>query len=373
MKRASSAGCSGRLGGRSATQMPRMDPTIRWVLLVAWLSLLVVTSPARPPRPISVATGEWEPFTGSDEKNHGVISEIVKATFNEMGLEPEISFYHWDVVENRTAEGNFLVAYPFVKTAQREKRFLFSDSLFEFYTVLFYNRTRLTNLVAIQSVADLRPYRIGLAAGYDVWDELSKVRDRFVPLPSIQDAFKALDKGEIDFVPEGRAAGELLLNSPHVLLDPNRFAYIPIGHGAGLSSREGLHLIMAPSSANRDFLRRFNEALRKVKQSSFYKTLKSKFREGNPVPLTVVLKQAGSYAMVFGREQHTDSESFLIPAGSRAVVLQWSPHFQAKGSLDLDREAEAFSRVKLLDGPLKGKLLYVPNRFLQIPAAAASP
>ncbi|QCI27925.1 hypothetical protein [Caminibacter pacificus] len=55
---------------------------------------------------------------------------------------------------------------------------------------------------------------------------------------------------------------------------------------------------------------------------------------------------------------------YLIPNNTKGVVLQWNKKYTKKGSIFAQADMWVESKVKILNGPLKGKILMIPHIYL---------
>ena len=338
-------------------------------LLPFCLLLGEMLSEAKPPTPINLVTGEWAPFTGKQLENYGVITEIVTAAFNEMGYQPHFFFYSWTIAQRRMIEGDFLATFPFIKSPAREEKFILSDPLLHVEAVLFYKKDLLEAAEAVDEIGDLSRFRIGRVDGYELWEALARHAQNVVLFDDIYAAFEALNKGEIDFLPESKIVGQQLLRSAEFPYDASAFTYLSSSHVPGSTSREGLHLMLNKNSRNRTFVKKFNRALEKIKESPFYKhrLLATLRLEQTPLaPTRVQLIAPPTYPLPFGRETIEAQTVFHLPHACPAVVLEWGKTFSEPTAPMTTPDRAGHSKIKILEGPLAGKVLYVHNAFIHL-------
>ena len=129
-------------------------------LLIAGLVLLHAVSAFG--GEIRVVTESWPPYTYEENgKNQGVVTEIVEATLKRSGLDYSIKIYPWArSYDMATGEENVLL-YPIVRLPNRENMFkwILIDGL-AINMSLF--RPKYRTDIAVQSLEDARPYRIGV-------------------------------------------------------------------------------------------------------------------------------------------------------------------------------------------------------------------
>ena len=109
---------------------------------------------------------------------------------------------------------------------------------------------------------------------------------------------------------------------------------------------------------------RFNESLSKILSSGIEQKLLHLYQIQPEVPFTVRLIGPSNFPLAIGTIEEDARRGFLIPRGTSAVVVQWNDLFWVEGDFDAHKDIYKKSRVKILEGPLKDRLLWVPNMFL---------
>jgi len=318
-------------------------------------------STPRPARPIKLATGTWEPFVGPNLEGGGPIGQVVAETIQRMGYEPELSFSSWDLTLDRTRRAEVLGAFPFIRSAERDARYVFSDSILAFEYVLFYHKPRLPNPDAIRSVEDLAEYRVGKVVGYDVWPALEAAVPAFITLETSTAAFRALARGDIDFLPEGRIPGLATIRGPDLRADASEFGFLDATDHPMFGATEGLHFLMPRSREARTFLNGFNAALAEVKETALYREAEAQLRGAAPPMEVVELRPIPGAAYPTVVPAEGEATPFAVPLGTRAMVLAWPPRFTPQGTAPPGR-----CTVKLLNGPQRGRVVLVDVRAVTL-------
>ena len=141
-----------------------MKRTIIGFLLMAilWLPYQVLAET----KTVTLATGDWEPYTSKDMENFGTFTEIVSAVFKEVGIEPNYKFVPWKRAEQQTEAGNFFAAFPYIITEERKQGFDFSDRVMFSTGRFFYNKKYSPQGISYNKFEDLAPYTISGVRGY---------------------------------------------------------------------------------------------------------------------------------------------------------------------------------------------------------------
>ncbi len=154
-----------------------MKTQYRW--LMVWILLLLLTgcNTPTPSAPIATAsptpevsiptgtvimtTGEYAPYTGEALPKYGAMTEIVSAAFAEMGLTPTYQFFPWKRAEDEVRAGHAFATFPYKMTEERAQEFRFSEPLYVVRAVLVYNKQYHPQGIPFETLADLKPYKIG--------------------------------------------------------------------------------------------------------------------------------------------------------------------------------------------------------------------
>lgn len=337
------------------------------LILVGMGYLAVRVAPdqgGHPARPVRMATGTWEPFVGPGLEGGGPVGQIVTETMQRMGYAPELSFSSWDLTLDRTRRAEVFGAFPLIRSATRDSLYAISDPILTFEYVLFYHKPRIANPDAIRTAADLTGYRVGKVAGYDVWPALEAAVSTFDTLETSTAAFQALARGDIDFLPEGRIPGLAIARGPDVEVDANEFGFLDATDHSLFGATEGLHLMMPPSREARAFLRAFNATLVEVKETTLYREAEAQLRSARPPMDPVELRPIPGEAYVRVIADGAEATPFVVPLGTRAVVLAWPPAFTGQERTSEDEPPRC--KVKLLNGPQRGRVVFVDARTVTL-------
>jgi polar amino acid transport system substrate-binding protein len=111
---------------------------------------------------ISIATGsQFYPYVDEKLPKNGWSSAIVQAAFEQVNINHNIEIYPWIRVSELTKQQIHDVAYPYAKTAERQKDFYFSDPI-NFVPVKILLRKSITD----KTIEDLKKYTFCIPLGY---------------------------------------------------------------------------------------------------------------------------------------------------------------------------------------------------------------
>ncbi len=335
---------------------------------MAYLTVRLVSEPAvQPARPLKLATGTWDPFVGPHLEDGGPVAQIVTETIRRMGYEPELHFSSWDVAQHQVRRGDAFGSFPFIRTGDRDSLYEVSDSILTFDYVLFYNRDQLNRETIFRE--GLRPYRLGIVRGYELWPALTPALSHFAGVDTFEtsaDAFRDLARGNgIDLLPEGDIAGRVLLDQPELRVDSEAFDYLDAADSSIFGAVEGLHLLLQKDRTGDRFLEAFNRSLTQVKKTSVYRRALSQIRAAR-APDVVELRPLSGRRYPLVTSTRRDSASFSVPLGTRALVIEWPAELSSMtGPASVDPSA-SLCTVKLINGPHRGRVVRVDAQAVSL-------
>ena len=75
---------------------------------------------------LEIATGEYAPMTGQAFKDGGPVTAVVTTILEKMNTKFHVSYVPWKRADDGVRKNNYWAAFPYVKSPEREKTFLFS-------------------------------------------------------------------------------------------------------------------------------------------------------------------------------------------------------------------------------------------------------
>lgn len=210
---------------------------------------------------VTVATLYWEPYITTNPPDGGPATLIVKTAFQRGGLNSEIKIMPWVKAIEKSKTGEYHAFFPAYYSAEREKTYLISNP-FLCSPVVLVARTR--DDISYRNLEDLKPYRIGVVAGYanaEAFDDakgLKKVTNK-----SDLDNLIKLKAGDVDLaVLDKLVAVALLKQHRNILgeLEDYRFLSPPLGN-------RDMYVMFPKSLADsQSRMDRFNKGLEKMRK-----------------------------------------------------------------------------------------------------------
>ncbi|MCX4028560.1 transporter substrate-binding domain-containing protein [Endozoicomonas sp. SM1973] len=230
------------------------------------LSALLMPTHVLSAEKITIATTEYEPFTSSKAKHNGFVNRVIKAAFEVNGFNVEFKYRPW---KRALIEGHDKfdgVSFSFANK-EREQEYLFSDTLSEHREVLFHLKK--TTIPNWNSLSDLKDLKFGLTRGYTytqaLWDLVENKTLKASIIATDINNFKKLAAGKVDIFPMDEITGWRLI-STELPVAKETLAI----HSKALRSTTG-HLIISKKRKNaEDLLMKFNEGLKKLKETKTY-------------------------------------------------------------------------------------------------------
>jgi polar amino acid transport system substrate-binding protein len=239
------------------------------VSLVAGMLVAATLSSARASDRLTLVTGEdYPPYVDAQAPGGGLAVQLVRQVAQRMGLTAEIEIAPWRRGYEATLRGRYDATFPYVRTPERERDFLYSDALIQARQVVFMAADR---RIAYRGPADLKGLRVCAPLGY-------------APAAALQ---PMIDSGEVRQVSAASAAacpGLLVADRADVFIQDQRIGAALVAK-AGLSGRivavsdppvgiTETHLIVPRSRPDADgLIARFNAALKQVMSSGDYQRL----------------------------------------------------------------------------------------------------
>jgi len=348
-----------------------MSPTKHlFYFIILHLSFMFAVYSAYASDKITIATGEWSPYTSQipissgeeDQHVYGIATDIVSAVIHDMKKQPKYQFSTWEAIENNIKSGKILYSFPYLMTEKRKQHFYFSEPLIKTKGALFFNIHHLKKIPAINNPEDLSQYKLALIKGY-AYPSLSDVikkNNLTLTFNTEIEAFQALIAGKVDIIPLDIKVGDHIL-SRYFVNDKHKIDRL----STGFFKSKHLHLLASKNSQQaREFIQHFNQSLNNIHNNGVYKAIIAKYQHKTSELFTVRLVGTSSYPMINGTVFEGDNRGYLIPNGTKAAVMQWNRYFTEAGKFNASKEMFEKTKILLLEGPLKGQELWVPNMFL---------
>ena len=228
---------------------------------------------------IRLAVGEWVPYVIDDPKNPGIATTILKEAFAVKGIDVVIEFYPWPRAIELAKTGQVAGSFALAKTEERNKYFLYSDTMFAGEYVFFHLKSFPFEW---KTLDDLKEVKLATTRGYGgMGDPFLKAEAQGKLLvdrvASDEQSFNMLRSSRVQAVPSELKVGYVWIKKLF-----GKDAELFIHHPRPLKENE-YHLLI--STKNKDAERLillFNEGLKHLHKTGRYVQI---FREAYETPL----------------------------------------------------------------------------------------
>jgi len=178
---------------------------------------------------ITLASGEWPPYTSKDLPHYGLMSKIVTEAFALAGIDVDYTFYDsWKRCYVLAKKGKFDGSLTWIPTRERKKYFYFCAPAIPHENVFFHLKSLKFDW---NTMEDLKPFRISLTASYSYGKEFDTAvkQERLNTYIVYQDIvnIQNLLQGRIEIFPMDKEVGYALLRKTFPPKDQARVTHHP--------------------------------------------------------------------------------------------------------------------------------------------------
>ncbi len=237
-------------------------------LLILCACVIALTSNAWAGTTLVIATGELPPYVSENQKE-SFLTEVFQEVAREMGVTFEFRFMPWKRCELAVEKLEAWGTIPYVRTPERERKFDFSEKLFERQAKFFYYSPSGTQKqIPYAELSDLKAYNIGGVRGYyyEQWLVEAGLHVEFVTTD--EQNFRMLKAGRVDLIPSDEVVGLHLLRNRFPLEAGNFFTI-----SKPLDASGDYLMTSKQYPDTQKLLAKFNSALKKIKGNGVYKSI----------------------------------------------------------------------------------------------------
>lgn len=215
---------------------------------------------------ITLTAGEWLPYISAQAPHYGPVARIVSAAFALEGVHVKYAFRPWSRAYAEAAGGLADGSVGWSTNngdSDRNRRFYFSDVLFDGQSVFFHLKSRPFRWTTFERLADVK---LGGTAGYEYrFDNDPRIRmDRSAASDELN--FRKLAAGRFDIFPANLDVGLHILRHD---LPPEQASLITWDPRPYNITHYHMILNKTPA-ANQRYLALFNRGLQRLKDSGKY-------------------------------------------------------------------------------------------------------
>jgi len=220
---------------------------------------------------ITLAIGDWAPYTSSTEVNGKIAEHIVREAFSLENIDVKYKYYPWKRSLVLVKRGDEIGTFPWYKTAKREKDFIISREAIMVSKTVFFHLKSLN--LQWDKYSDLKNYKIGATLGFYYTTHLNNKGLKVEEVPREELNFKKLLRGRLDIVPADFYVG---YNVIYKLYTPQKAALFTNHPKSILHDRMYLMISRHVSNAQ-EIADRFDKGLLKLKGTGRYDKIISEF------------------------------------------------------------------------------------------------
>jgi len=319
----------------------------------------------KPLKPLSIATGNWEPYVGEELEKDGPVAQMISAVLIELGYLPVFKYYEWGFIDTHLKTGYPGFAFPFIRD-NNNGVFKYSDPLVNLDYVLFYYDENVERPYLYNSVREIidSGNKVGRIRGYTGFPGFSS-KD-YTEVAGAAEGFKMLAEGKIDFLLEAKSAGRSLVMSQEIPADAYKFSYLGKASSPGQKDDTtfvknlSFRIKFSPKVSD-EFIASINDAIKTCNSTEYYRSLIARVNSPAQDLTEAYLNNPGQSPVHGFSDPFKKDPDYVLPPNTKVVVIEWNRIFTDKISPGSKKQTQIRSRVKILNGPLKGKVLWLAN------------
>ena len=169
---------------------------------------------------VTIATGEFPPWTTESGKYGGFVNRVITAAFARCGIKVQFSYMPWKRAETETRLGHYDASAVWFASQASEHDFVLSDPISNHREVFFHLKSK--PLPNWATLSDLRDIKLGATLGYTYTSEfwaMARSGELNVEVAA-RDVLnlKKVVMGRIDAFPLDEMSGWLLLSDTKLFL-----------------------------------------------------------------------------------------------------------------------------------------------------------
>jgi len=250
-------------GGRGCRR--GLDALGRIAAAVA-LVLLLAVRPAPAWDEIVLTSGDWPPYYSPELAFGGAANQAISESFALAGVQVSFVFVPWRRALDMARTGKAQGSAGWMRMADRERDFLYSDPLFESVRVFFHRKDTPFDWRSLDDVRDLRvAVTLGSAEEFPLEEVLARGTGRMDIAQDYASGMKKLLLDRVDVYACNLAVGQFILDH-RVGPGASRITY----HPRPIFSETNHLLLDRTMVGAEELMARFNEGLRKLRENGRY-------------------------------------------------------------------------------------------------------
>jgi polar amino acid transport system substrate-binding protein len=220
---------------------------------------------------LTAAIGEYPPYTSAGDAEARLAEELVIASYQAVGYQVNLRRVPWKRAYEEVKSGKSDITFPWIKTPERDKFFLYSNEFLVTQEVFLYH---VDANFSWSNLDDLKSYKIGATQGYA---HVKLFQEAGVPIQVALDDLLNIDKllkHRIDAFPIGEKVA-----SYHLSASSSEFKEKISVHHLPLFKNQNFVLAgKAIPKRSKILLEKFNQGLAIIKQNGQFEKIMDKYK-----------------------------------------------------------------------------------------------
>lgn len=193
---------------------------MRGVAIILWWLLSLSFAGLARAETVTIATGEFPPWTSESARYGGFVNRVVAAAFSRVGIDVKFSYMPWKRAEAETRVGRYDASAFWFASQSGEGDFILSEPISSHKEVFFHLKSK--PFPHWETLSDLHAVKIGATLGYTYTSEFwelahdGKINVEVAARDELN--LKKVAIGRIDAFPVDEMTGWLLLSNPKLFL-----------------------------------------------------------------------------------------------------------------------------------------------------------
>lgn len=247
----------------------------RFIIYVA--TALCLSSMSAQSETITIATGEYPPWTSKDLAHGGFMNLVVSRAFAEHNIEVEFAYMPWNRALELVKLGQYPASSYWGFDPDREGNFIYSNKIQTAPIIFFYNHAK--PLPKWTNLSELKEFRFGATRGYTYTPGFWQLANSDVLRVSIAnndiENLRKLVSGSIDVFPISELTGQFLLKK-HFSHDERNMIKLD---QRPINRSEDFLLFSSEWEGVETLVEKFNSGLSQLTERGDFEALKKEFFE----------------------------------------------------------------------------------------------
>lgn len=339
-------------------------------LFMAFALLLSCVSPAALAQDtlsgsVTVYTDTYRPYVNPVGEVDGSAMRLVRMTLLNMKINPEFVHIDFGYGFHATEKSEESLSFPWLKTAEREQKVLYSDPIYSVRSQLFYNIRFHPDGIVPEEI-DIK--RFGRVTQYSYGEEIDEILNaadkdgRVTTYVSDFAAIQGLLNGEVNLLPQLSSVLTATLNAS--FSNQNQL----IRNVPGISTLLPNYVVAPKTRRGKALIMAFNKSYDELINAGIINPVTMETGLANMIASDIgKIVASEGFPVVTGVSRTNPSETFAIPPGTRVIILDWSNRILNPSDADqLYKTMVDETLILVLNGPHIGKELRVKNMHLTI-------